>query len=264
MSVQRKKFALVTGASSGIGLELCRKLAHDGFALLLVARDEARLKVVQKELETDYSITVEIFPVDLSQPKASIEIEKFVSIHDWQIEALINNAGFGDFGFFHESRPEKIASMIQVNVVALTELTRAFLPQMVQQKKGHILNLASTAAFQPGPLMAVYYATKAYVLSFTEAIANEVKDKGVIVTALCPGPTESGFQKRAEMEDSKLVRGKKMMTPKQVADLGYKAWMQGRTVEIPGVKNKLMAFSTRATPRKFLPALVRALQERAH
>ncbi len=153
--------------------------------------------------------------------------------------------------------------MIQVNIVALTHLTKLLLPRMVARKQGRVLNVASTAAFQPGPLMAVYYATKAYVLSFSEALANELFGSGVTVTALCPGPTKTGFQARAQMEESKLVRGKEIMTAETVARAGYAGLMKGKTVVIPGMSNKMLAQAMRFLPRNTVTRLVRSAQERA-
>ena len=177
---------------------------------------------------------------------------------------LVNNAGFASYGLFNEIDLTSELQMMQVNVVCLTYLTKLFLKDMVKQGSGRILNLASTAAFQPGPLMAVYYATKAYVLSFSEAIANELEGTGVTVTALCPGPTESGFQQRAAMEDSKLVSGQKIMDAETVAKIGYRSLLEGKTVIIPGVKNKILAESVRFTPRKMVTKLVRSMQENKH
>jgi short-subunit dehydrogenase len=153
---------------------------------------------------------------------------------------LINNAGFGDFGMFLETDWNKEAQMIQLNITALTQLTKLYLKEMVKRGSGKIMNVASTAAFQSGPTMAVYYATKAYVLSFSEAIDNEVRDKGVTVTALCPGATESGFQAAAAMEESNLVKGRKLPTSKEVAEYGYESMMKGRTVAIDGFMKKII------------------------
>lgn len=175
---------------------------------------------------------------------------------------LVNNAGFATYGLFSETNRETELQMMQVNIVCLTHLTKLFLSDMLKQREGKILNIASTAAFQPGSLMAVYYATKAYVLSFSEAIANELQGTGVTVTALCPGPTESGFQKRADMEQSKLVSDQKIMDAETVAKIGYRGLMNNQTVVIPGLKNQLLAQSVRVTPRKMVTKIVRKMQEK--
>src|SRR5207253_1790491 len=199
------------GASSAIGMDFARLLSRDGYDLFLVARSEAKLRELASELGN-----AKVIVADLVSPDAPQRIFDASG----GVDVLINNAGFGLSGPFIETDLRKELEMIQVNIAALTQLTKLFLRPMVARKSGHILNLASTAAFQPGPLMAVYYATKAYVLSFSEAIADELNGSGVTVTALCPGPTESGFQKRANMEDSKLVRGKLIMDAATVACLG--------------------------------------------
>lgn len=177
------------------------------------------------------------------------------------IDILINNAGIGEFGFFYQTDWHKEEEMINTNVIALTSFCKLFGKDMVARKRGRILNLASTAAFQPGPLMAVYYATKAYVLSFSEAIANEFKDTGVTVTALCPGPTATDFHDRAGMLKSKLVAGRKIASARDVAWYGYRAMMKGATVAIPGLKNRLLVLSSRFSPRAVVTAVVRKMQE---
>ncbi len=258
---QRKQTALITGASGGIGYELTKLFAHDGYNLVLVARSEQKLTQIANDLKQKYGIAVKVIAKDLSIPTASEEIFQQTQQESIKVDVLVNNAGFASYGLFHEIDMTSELQMMQVNVVCLTHLTKLFLPDMVKQGSGKILNLASTAAFQPGPLMAVYYATKAYVLSFSEAIANELEGTGVTVTALCPGPTESGFQQRAAMEDSKLVSGQKIMDAETVAKIGYRGLLDGKTVVIPGVKNKLLAESVRFTPRKIVTKLVRNMQE---
>jgi len=258
-----KNVALITGASSGIGLEFARHHAALEQDLVLVARSTTRLIEIKKELEQKFGIQVYIIPKDLSIPDASLEVFEEVSKQGIQVDFLINNAGFGDFGFFHDAEWDKQEMMINLNILSLTHLTHLFLPQMVSRKSGKILNVASTAAFQPGPLMAVYYATKHYVLAFSEAIANELAETGVTVTTLCPGPTESGFQSAASIEESKLVKGKKLPTSKEVAVYGYKSMMRGRGVAIPGSMNKIMAASIRFTPRNLVTNIVRKMQEKA-
>lgn len=242
--------ALVTGASSGIGLEIARVLAPD-HDLVLVARSAAKLEALAAELGGARVITA-----DLSDPAAPAKIAAEVPA----VDVLINNAGVGDFGPFAEADPDKTLGMIQLNVTALTALTRTYLPGMLERGTGRIMNVASTASFQPGPLMAVYYATKAYVLSFSEAIAEETRGTGVTVTALCPGPTRSGFQAAAEMELSPLVANKKLPTSAEVAAFGVKAMRKGDAVAIPGVLNKIMASGVRFTPRPVMRRIVHKLQ----
>ncbi len=258
---QRKQNALITGASSGIGYELAKLFAHDGYNLVLVARNEQKLNQIANEWKQKYCIAVKVIAKDLSMSTSPEEIFAQLQQEAIKVDVLVNNAGFASYGLFHETNVTDELQMMQVNVVCLTHLTKLFLKDMVKQGSGKILNVASTAAFQPGPLMAVYYATKAYVLSFSEAIANELEGTGVTVTALCPGPTESGFQQRAAMEDSKLVSGQKIMDAETVAKIGYRALLEGKTVVIPGLKNKLLAESVRFTPRKIVTKLVRTMQE---
>lgn len=254
--------ALITGASGGIGYELVKLFARDGYNLVLVARSEDKLRGMEKSLEKRFGIKVEVLAKDLSLPDAPQEIYEELGSKGVTVDVLVNNAGFTVFGLFHETPMQKELELMQVNIVALTHLTKLFLPPMISRGQGKILNLASTAAFQPGPLMAVYYASKAYVLSFSEAIANELADTGVTVTALCPGPTETGFQKRGNMEDSRLVSGRKIMDARTVARTGYRGLMAGQTVVIPGLVNWAFAQSVRFTPRKVVTGMVRRLQGR--
>ncbi len=247
--------ALITGASSGIGLELARVFAREGFDLVLVARNQKRLEEIARELK---SVQVRVIAADLSRPEAPAEV--FAAVP--KADVLVNNAGYGLFGKFTETPLAAELSMMQLNMATLVALTKLYLPGMVAAKSGKICNVASTAAFQPGPLMAIYYATKAFVLSFSEAIANELKGTGVTVTALCPGPTTSGFQEQAKMEDSGLVKGKKMMDARTVAEAGYKGLMAGKTIVIPGFMNSLMARSVGFVPRSMITDVVRKMQEK--
>ncbi|MCA9929933.1 MAG: SDR family oxidoreductase, partial [Anaerolineales bacterium] len=201
--MKNKQTALITGASGGIGYELARKIAQQGHNLVVVARSESKLMKLAQDFNKQFGVNVTVMVKDLAQSAAPDEIYNELQANEIDVDILVNNAGFASYGLFHELDRQKELNMMQVNMVALTHLTHLFLPGMVERGYGRILNIASTAAFQPGPLMAVYYATKAYVLSFSEAIANELDGTGVTVTALCPGPTESGFQARAAMEDSK-------------------------------------------------------------
>lgn len=258
-----KQTALITGASGGIGWELAKIHASKGANLVLVARNKARLEELKADLEDHYSVQVYTIAKDLSRPGAATEVFEEVQSLNIRVGFLINNAGFGDFGMFAESDWSKTEEMINLNITALTHLTRLFLPEMLKSRGGKIMNVASTAAFQSGPTMAVYFATKAYVLSFSEALDNEVREHGITVTTLCPGPTESGFQAAAAMEESGLVKGKKLPTAEEVARYGYAAMMKGQTVAIHGFLNTLMAFSVRFVPRSLAVKITRRIQDRA-
>jgi uncharacterized protein len=257
-----KNVALITGASNGIGLELAKVHASKGGDLVLVARNKGRLDELKSELETQYKISVYTIGKDLATDNAALDIYNEMKSKNIQIDYLINNAGFGDFGMFVETDWNKELQMINLNITSLTQFCKLFLPDMVARKSGKVMNVASTAAFQSGPGMAVYYATKAYVLSFSEAIDNEVSDKGVTVTALCPGATESGFQAAAAMEESKLVKGKKLPTSKEVAEYGYKAMLRGKTVAIHGLMNAFLANSVRFMPRAVVVKVTRMMQDK--
>lgn len=258
-----KQTALITGASGGIGLELAREFAQGGHDLVLVARSEGKLQALATELAKAHGIQATVMTADLAVAGSAATLVKALEGRGLTIDVLVNNAGYGLYGKFVETDTEMELKMIQLNIGSLTHLTKLLLPGMVARKQGRVLNVASTAAFQPGPLMAVYYATKAYVLSFSEALGNEVSGTGVTVTALCPGPTTSGFQVVAAMEESKLVKGRKIMSAQAVAKIGYQATLRGKRVVIPGVLNKLMAQSVRFTPRNMVTAMVRSIQERA-
>jgi uncharacterized protein len=257
------KTALITGASNGIGLELAEIHASKGGNLVLVARNKAKLDELKSKLEHQFKVSVYTIGKDLSLHNAAQEVYDETKKQNIQIDYLMNNAGFGDFGMFVETDWNKELQMINLNITTLTQFTKLYLQDMVNRKSGKIMNVASTAAFQSGPTMAVYYATKAYVLSFSEAIDNEVSDKGVTVTTLCPGATESGFQVAAAMEESALVKGKKLPTSKEVAAYGYEAMLKGKTVAIHGMMNYLMANSVRFTPRALVVKLTRKLQDKS-
>jgi len=259
-----KKTALITGASGGIGLELAKIHASKGGDLVLVARNEDRLQGIKAELEARYPVKVHIIAKDLAKPDAAIEVYETTKAMAMQIDYLINNAGFGDFGMFDATDWDKTARMIQLNITALTQFTKLYLEEMLQRGHGNIMNVASTAAFQSGPTMAVYYATKAYVLSFSEAVNNEVSDRGVSVTTLCPGPTESGFQAAAGLEESKLVKGKKLPGSAEVAAFGYAAMLKGTPVAIHGFMNRIMANAVRFFPRQMVVKLTRRIQDRSN
>ena len=255
--------ALITGASNGIGLELAKVHASKGGDLVLVARNKAKLDEVKTELERQYKVKVYTIGKDLSAHNSAKEVYDETTKQNIQIDYLINNAGFGDFGMFVETDWNKELQMINLNITTLTQFTKLYLQDMVKRRSGKIMNVASTAAFQSGPTMAVYYATKAYVLSFSEAVDNEVSDKGVTITTLCPGATESGFQAAAAMEESNLVKGRKLPTSKEVAEYGYASMMKGKTVAIHGLMNWIMANSVRFTPRAIVVKLTRKIQDKA-
>ncbi len=257
------KTALITGASSGIGYELSFLFAQDKYNLVLIARSSEKLHELAKNLGTRYGIDTLVISKDLSEASAPEEIYQEVQQAGISIDVLVNNAGYGRYGSFVDTELEKELSMIQLNVVTLTHLTKLFLRDMRQQGSGKIMNVASTAAFQPGPLMAVYYATKAYVLSFSEALNNELADTEISVTALCPGPTVTDFQKTAAMEKSRLVSGKTLvlMDAARVAEAGYHGLMNNKALVIPGVMNKLLVSSLRLTPRFVVPHIVKFIQK---
>jgi short-subunit dehydrogenase len=258
-----KKTALITGASNGIGLEIAKVHASKGGDLVLVARNKSKLDELKAELERQFKVSVYTIGKDLSAYDSAQEVYDETTKQNIQIDYLINNAGFGDFGMFVETEWNKELQMINLNITTLTQFTKLYLKDMVKHGSGKIMNVASTAAFQSGPTMAIYYATKAYVLSFSEAVNNEVSDKGITVTTLCPGATESGFQAAAAMEESNLVKGKKLPTAKEVAEYGYTSMIKGKTVAIHGMINWIMATSVRFIPRALVVKLTRKIQDKA-
>jgi len=258
---QSKKTALITGAASGIGYQLACLFAADDYNLVLVDKDELKLTEVAEKFELKFGNFVKAIVKDLSISSSPDEIFMELQQANIQVDVLVNNAGFGTYGLFHETSLTAELEMLQVNLVCLTHLTKLFIKNMVKQGEGKILNVASAAAFQPGPLMAVYFATKAYILSFSEAIANELEGTGVTVTVLCPGSTESAFHQRTGMADSKMLKSKRMMDAETVAEIGYRGLMKGKTIVIPGLINKLLAKSVRFVPRKLVTKIVRNMQE---
>lgn len=253
--------ALITGASGGIGYELAKLFARDRHNLVLVARSGDKLAQVAKELEAG-GVSAKAVPLDLTDPPAPKFLFDQLQREGVTIDMLVNNAGFGAYGEFAEMSETEILGQISLNITALTQLTRLFLPVMLSGRNGRVMNVASTAGFQPGPLMAVYYATKAYVISFSEAIANELQNSGVTVTCFCPGATETGFAKRAGNETSRLFRKFGAMGADKVALDGYRAMMEGRPLAISGAQNWLVAQSTRFAPRKMVTAVSRWISER--
>lgn len=258
----QRETVLITGASSGIGLDLARLMAPD-FDLIITARSKAKLEQIAQDLQSKDGNHVHVIPADLARPEAPEQIFAEIKRRGLRVDVLVNNAGFGSYGPFAETNLQDELAMVQVNITALTHLTKLVLPEMRERKHGRILNVASTAGFQAGPLMAVYYATKAYVISFSEAIANELKGTGISVSCLCPGATATEFAARAGMEKSRLFKMGAMRSL-DVARAGYRKLLSGgKGLVIPGVVNKLMVQSLRVSPRKLVTAIARSLQERA-
>jgi uncharacterized protein len=253
-----RKTALVTGASGGIGKSIAEQFAKAGNDVVIVARNLAELEKIAAEWQTRYNVSVTPIRTDLAQPGAAQILADDIIARNIEIAYLVNNAGYGLFGHFKDSALDAELAMMTINMTTLTVLSKRFLPSVLKHQ-GKIMNVASTAAFQPGPYMAVYYATKSYVLSLTEALASELEGTSVTVTALCPGPTASGFQDKAAMQSSGLVKGKRLPTADEVGVLGYHAMMAGKRVYIPGTMNWLMAQSVRFTPRRMVTALVKTL-----
>lgn len=243
-------FTLITGANSGIGLELARQAAAEGHNLILVARDVPSLEKAADELRR--SVKVHIIALDLSQPAAAESVSEQIRALGAEVDCLINNAGFGDYGAFAASDPAKQQQMIGVNITALTALTRLFLPAMLARGRGHILNVASAASFVPGPLMSVYYATKHYVLAFSEALVEELRGSSVKVTVLCPPPVSTAFSRTARIAPGNYMAATRT-TPAEVARYGYRMMKRGKPIAVYGLQYRfLAAFLIRITPRSVL------------
>lgn len=255
-----KQTVLITGASGGLGLALAHRFAKEGYDLILTARSADKLTAAKAELEAAYGVGVTSIPHDLGAPRAAETLMATIREQGLTVDILVNNAGFGDFGTFADSDIDKQSAMVQLNITALMELTHAALPAMRQRKQGKILNVASIAAFEQGPYMSVYYATKAFVLSFSQALARELKGSGITVTALCPGPIHTGFFDAADLDNSKLFRSLPVAHADDVADYGYKALMKGKTVAVHGTLNKLLVFSVRFAPRGLVSNVIYTLQ----
>jgi short-subunit dehydrogenase len=256
-----RPIALVTGASAGIGRELARRFARGQHDLILTARRTDELHALAEELRK-VGATVHVIPADLSDPAEPRRLFDEVVARGLTVDVLVNNAGFGVYGPFVDADRERLLAMVQVNVLALTDLTRLFVQGMVARGRGRVLNVASTAAFQPGPLMAGYYATKSFVLSLSEALAHELRGTGVTVTCLCPGPTRTEFASVAAAEGATLYDNPNVMTAAPVADTGFWATMRGKRVVIPGLLNRIGAFATRFAPRSLLMHIVERIQSR--
>ena len=250
----QQNYVLITGASEGIGYELVKIFAAQGRNLLLNARNDEKLQAIKSDLSARHNIKIETVAADLGLPQTSQQIFEFSKNKNMCIDTLINNAGFGEYGAFTETDFAVEKAMINLNISALTELCKLFIPDMINNGSGKIMNVASTAAFFPGPQMAVYYASKAYVLSFSEALSAELSDYNITVTALCPGPTRSQFMKRAHMSASKLFNNPlmRMMSSEQVARYAYKALMKGKAVAVPGLTNKILTLSPRFSPKALM------------
>src|SRR3954471_20420213 len=222
-----RQTALITGASAGIGLELARLFAAGGYDLVLVARSAGRLEELAGELRSRHGAAARALAKDLTHPESPEEVFRELEAAGVAVDVLVNNAGFGTFGPFAETDLDQELRELQLNVVTLTHLTKRFLPGMLARRRGGVLNVGSTAGFQPGPLMAVYYATKAYVLSFSEALAEELRNTGITVTALCPGPTRTEFASEAGVTNSRLFSLFGAADATDVAEYGFRAMMEG-------------------------------------
>lgn len=242
-----KEIALITGASGGIGYQLALMFAQKNIPLLLVARNESQLLQLKAEMEKKYGTTVYCLAADLSTSDGVAAIQEYVRTNYLRVTYLVNNAGFGDYGSFVERSMEKYGEMLQLNIVSLTELTHHYARGMVQMGKGRILNVASSAGLQPDPYFAVYGATKAYVISLTEALHKELENTGVTTTVLSPGPTQTEFMARADMADAKLYAAG-VMTAAEVARIGFRGMMAGKLHVIPGFKNRVLGFFSSITP----------------
>lgn len=265
------KTVLITGASSGIGYEFAKIYAENGYNLVVVARNEDKLEVLKKEIleKISKNVKITVIEADLSQENAAERLYNQIKSNNLKIDTLVNNAGIGIYGKFSEFDEEmmkKNDSMINLNIKAVVELTRLFLADMMKAGNGEILNVSSIAAFMPGPLMSTYYASKAFIQSFTEAIREELRDdicgKNIKISALCPGPTATEFEKSSNLEKSSLFERMKVMIAKKVAEIGYKEFQKGKAIIIPGIFNRIAVFGTRFLSRKFIVKTARKLQEK--
>ncbi|MGQ0647871.1 MAG: SDR family NAD(P)-dependent oxidoreductase [Gemmatimonadaceae bacterium] len=255
-----KRLAVITGASEGIGRDLAACYAREGFDLVLVARRESLLQDLAAELRKAHGTASTVVVADLSKPDECDQLAREVEPMKRQLFALVNNAGLGTHGWFHELPIDRQRALIDVNISALTHLSRAILPWLRANGRGHIMNVASVASFQPGPLMATYYASKAYVLSLSEALHNESRGSGVTVTAVCPGPTKTGFARSAGISPGAPAGGAPAMTSAEVAELAFRGTMAGKPVVVTGFRNKVAVFIGRYLPRAFTAEVVRKIQ----
>lgn len=253
-----KETVLITGASSGLGMELAKLFAADGSDLVLVARREERLIELADELKSTHDIEVHVLPKDLSKKTAPKEIFSHLNKEKIQIDVVVNNAGFGNKGHIADLDIDLQLNMIQVNLVALTHLTRLFIPGIIERGYGGILNVGSLAGFQPGPNLAVYFATKAYVLSFTEALAEEISNPNIKISCLAPGPVKTEFGEKSDLEDSLLFKVS-LMDMEPVVKAGYEGYRKGQTIVIPGIKQQIVPFLNRFTPRLLVRKIAKKL-----
>ncbi len=247
-----RETALITGASKGIGKEFAVLFAERNCNLVLVARNADQLQELKEALSVKHGVRIHMIVKDLSAPNAVIELFQEVKALGVDVDYVVNNAGFGDHGAFVDTQWERYDNMITLNVKVLTQLSHLYANDWVGRKKGRIVNISSTAAFQPGPMMAVYFATKAYVLHFSEALNQELSKEGITVTTLCPGPTRTHFLEDSGMKAARLVKNVKVATPRSVAKLGVKAMLKGKPVVIHGAMNKVAPFAIRFLPRKWV------------
>lgn len=257
-------FALITGATSGIGNGFAHALARDGKNLVITARNEIRLQEVKNELESKYSIKVKIISRDLSQPEASSKIFEFLKQEGVVLDILVNNAGFNVYGKFEDTDLQEEIKMMNLHVLAVTQMTKLFLKQRSRQADNMILNVASIAALVPGPMVSVHFATRAYILSFSQALSNELIGSDVHVTCLCPGPVKSAFFGRAGMTEVRLASGFpiKLMDAHTVASIGFNAMKKRKVIIVPGIRNKIIAFVATKIPRALAVRITRWLMER--
>ena len=244
-----RKTVLITGASGGLGLEFTKIYAREGYDLVVIARSEGKLYKLKNELETQYGCHVWVLAQDLSQPDAAYEVFNYTLEKNITVDTLVNNAGFGDFGNFWEVDAQRQTNLLQVNIMALVQLTRYFLPGMVERGCGSVLNLSSVAAFSAGPRMCLYYASKEFVRSFSEAVAEELRGTGVTVTALCPGPTATGFERAAQMRNSHMFSMFKPASAKTVAEVGFRAAQKGKVLCYYGLPTHAVNIAARLLPR---------------
>lgn len=257
------KFALITGASGGIGEEFAKLLAAEGYQLVIVARNDDQLNRVAGILNTKHQATVSPVALDLSKPAAAKRLQEELRTRDFSPDVVINNAGFGICGHTLDTPVEDYLNMIDLNVRSLTELSLQLLPAMLQRKRGGILNVASVASYVPGPYMTTYHASKAYVLSFTEGLASEYAGTGVTISALCPGYVMTGFQARAHMEDNRFIKFAPKLTAQELATLAWDSFKRGERIIIPGTPNKLAAFAARFLPHQLVMQALRRINKPA-
>lgn len=258
-----RQLALITGGSSGIGLALAHEFASHDYDLILVSEDTSALDQACREVTRRHPVQVRVITQDLRKADGPRKLHDEVTAMALQVDVLVNDAGIGQRGPFAEIPLTRDLELIQLNVMAVTQLTKLFLVDMLRRGSGRILNLGSIAGFQPGPLFAVYHATKAYVVSLTEALADELADTPLTITCLCPGPTATNFFARAEMEHTKVVQDGDLMDPAVVAKAGYEGLMDGERIVVPGAKNKVMTFTRRLIPIGLQARMTRRYYEEA-